>query len=245
MIYIFSGIKEICLLPKRCCTLCGECCKAINCKPIKDCCDTLARGCSGFVEKPLSSFVVITIILSVVEIAFLAMALTAEGISDCALPSDASVGLTVWCMIQLAFAVINVAFAPYFQYKVWRKLFEETDAENLLQSQPEIQVEKSMVQDSFKYVFMNDFGVCFYFFGLIAAFYWSSVGYKWIAGMSGCAVDKSGLLIAANIGWWFFLFAVLYTVAWYCCACCAKSTVIKGADFAPVPPQDVEEPLQK
>jgi len=230
MIYLFRGVAEICKVPGRLCSLCGELFKQIHCEPVKKCCDRASRGCSSFVERPLSSFVVITTVMSVLEIAYLGMTLILDSIERCpeVWPKDAWVTPNMWCLVQALFAVLNVVFAPYFQCKVWQQLEEEAEAEERLKTQPVIDIEKEDVVKSFKFVFMHDFGVLFYVFALIASFIWCCKGYTWItAGGALCNPDQ-GLSYAANIGWAFFFIFFLYTLAWYYCGCCAKNTQIRG-----------------
>mmetsp|Transcript_66361 Transcript_66361/g.205476 ORF Transcript_66361/g.205476 Transcript_66361/m.205476 type:complete len:246 (-) Transcript_66361:153-890(-) len=228
MYLIFSGIGECCKLPGKACGACGDLCKQMNCTACRDCFKGCASGCSGFVEKPLSSFVVITIIMSLAELGYLATTFSSEELKKCTLPKDAFVSITGWITVEMLFSLLNLVFAPYFQYRVWERLYEESEAESKLQSMPVVEVEKDVVQSSFKYVFMHDFGVCFYFMALIASFAWSAKGFTWVtAGSKECNPD-GGLSFSANLGWAFFWIAILYVVAWYCCGCCAKATTIRG-----------------
>uniref|UniRef100_A0A7S2B0Z0 Uncharacterized protein n=1 Tax=Alexandrium andersonii TaxID=327968 RepID=A0A7S2B0Z0_9DINO len=135
---------------------------------------------------------------------------------------------------------MNLLFAPYFQYKVWERLMQETDAESLLETQGKVDVEKEQVLGAFKHVFMHDFAVCFYFFALIGSFTWSSYGYDWVMRDPSNCNPGGGLSFAANVGWAFFYVAVLYTLAWMCCGCCAKATTIKKPGYEEVEAE--EEP---
>mmetsp|Transcript_79656 Transcript_79656/g.204928 ORF Transcript_79656/g.204928 Transcript_79656/m.204928 type:complete len:238 (-) Transcript_79656:297-1010(-) len=227
MIHIFNCAKGVCSLPGEACKACGQACKSISCTPIQAACEAASGFCNSFVEKPLSSFVIITGLVSIGEIAQCVISLMDPGLSNCVLGgSGKSVGLTVWLMVQLGFAILNLLFAPYFQTKVWQRLLEQLTPQ---EAQPGTKVEAKHVQDAFKHVFMQDFGVCFYFFALIASFVWSFQGATWIqTGHGGCGFD-------ANAGWayWlgeaFFCVALLYTLCWYCCDCCARSVTMPSS----------------
>mmetsp|Transcript_79657 Transcript_79657/g.204933 ORF Transcript_79657/g.204933 Transcript_79657/m.204933 type:complete len:238 (-) Transcript_79657:297-1010(-) len=224
MIHIFNCAKGVCSLPGEACKACGQACKSISCTPIQAACEAASGFCNSFVEKPLSSYVIITGALSIGEIAQCVISIMDPGLSKCVLGgSGKSVGLTMWLMVQLCFAVLNLLFAPYFQTKVWIALMDDlVPPEN----NPGAQVPAKKVQEAFKHVFLNDFGVLFYFFALIASFVWSFQGATWIqTGHGGCGFD-------ANAGWayWlgeaFFCVALLYTLCWYCCDCCARSVTM-------------------
>jgi len=185
--------------------------------------------------------------MSIAQLVYLGSTFSREALVDCKLPKDAFVGvdgITTWIGVQMLFAFLNLVFAPYFQYKVWEKLYEESKAEELLQKQPEVEVEKEIVQSSFKHVFMTDFGVCFYFFALIASFAWSKYGFDWVTANPKQCNPDGGPSFAANLGWGFFFIAILYTMAWLCCSCCAKATVIRGGyeEVADADPE-LEQPL--
>jgi len=226
MYLIFQGLGECCKLPGKLCSACGDCCKQMNCTACRDCCKSCASGCSGFVEKPLSSFVVIASLISIAELVYLSTTFSSEALKACEFPD--SVGVSTWVMVQMFFAFLNLCFAPYFQWRVWQKLYEESDAENRLQSEPFVEVEKEVVQSSFKYVFMHDLGVCFYFFALIGSLVWSNKGFNWVMSDPDNCNPDGGLSFAANLGYFFFGIPVLYTFMWYCCSCCAKATTIRG-----------------
>jgi len=227
MIYLFQGCQGICSLPGKACTGCGELCKQMNCKPIHDCCQSAGRACSQFTEKPLSSFVVITVVLSCVELYFLFGAVEAHGTATCHFPASASVGLPVWLYLQIGFSILNVLFAPFFQYQVWKRIMKDLQGDGATHGAvltgPEHSVDKKVVQEAFKTVFLNDLVVLFYFFAMLASFVWSWMGGTWIlGGTPDC--NEGGL---ANWGAWLglCLFSVVafYSFCWYCCTCCASS----------------------
>uniref|UniRef100_A0A7S4SZ32 Uncharacterized protein n=1 Tax=Alexandrium monilatum TaxID=311494 RepID=A0A7S4SZ32_9DINO len=148
----------------------------------------------------------------------------------CVLPEDAFVTVSGWVVVQMAFALLNLCFAPYFQYRVWEKICEESNSEELLQD-PEVtvvSVTKEKVQESFKQVFLHDFGVCFYFLALGASFLWSGEGYRWVTAHPESCNPGGGLSFSANVGYAFAIVAVLYTIAWYCCGICARATEIRS-----------------
>jgi len=133
MIYIFSSCQAICALPGYACSACGDLCK--SCPGACQACATPLRqgckGCGGFVkhffEKPLSAYIIISIFLSG---ATLYMANT-----DMSTPAGCS---STYLYALMAFAVVNVVFSFYFQYKVWAAI--EAKKEEWV---PEGQVEES------------------------------------------------------------------------------------------------------
>lgn len=73
-----------------------------------------------FMERPLSTFVIVSFLLGVVQIYLCYTSL----ISDCTFATDASIGHSTWVMVELNFAVVNLAFALYFQDKVWNNILD-------------------------------------------------------------------------------------------------------------------------
>jgi len=221
MIYIFNGVKGICGLPGLLCSECSNLCKQINCRPLQECCDAAAHCCHGFLDQPLSSYVVLTCALSIAELLACVNSLNAPELPGCAVltPGLVHVGVRSWLMVQMGFAGMNLLFAPYFQNQVWRHLEEEVQS---FAGSNKVAVPKKVVQDSFKYVFLHDFGVLFYFFALIASFMWSLKG----RGLSRASFlcDPDGTTAwAAWIGMSLFWVAFVYSVFWYLCECCARS----------------------
>eukprot|EP00408_Alexandrium_pacificum_P060734 CAMPEP_0171181476 /NCGR_PEP_ID=MMETSP0790-20130122/14279_1 /TAXON_ID=2925 /ORGANISM="Alexandrium catenella, Strain OF101" /LENGTH=251 /DNA_ID=CAMNT_0011646415 /DNA_START=80 /DNA_END=835 /DNA_ORIENTATION=- len=248
MYLIFQGVGACCKLPGKGCGACADLCKQMNCTGCRSGCKAMQAGCSSFVEKPLSSFVIITGLMSIVEIVQLGSTFASHSLYYCTFPKSAFVGVTGWVGVQMGFALLNLLFAPYFQYKVWEQLFVASEAEEKLKTQAEVPVEKDVVQGSFKYVFMHDLGVCFYFFALVASFVWSKYGFDWVMSDPKKCNPNGGLSIAANIGWAFFYVAVLYVLMWYCCGCCAKETKIRGGYEDPeaeADPEGYEKPLNQ
>lgn len=93
------------------------------------------------------------------------------------------------------------------------------------------------MQAAFKTVFLQDFGVLFYFFGLLASFGWCYYGKDWVKDLSlGCPV-KGDVGTAAALGETFFWVTFLYSFTWYNCSCCASSVQVKDVpqSYGPVP----------
>jgi len=230
MIYIFSGCKQVCSLPGKACTEVGKCCGNMNCTPVKDCCQTVGNTCTQFMDKPLSSFVFITMLISLAELYYCFNTLSSPSLNTCQLGgSGASIGISTWLFVQMGFAVLNLVFAPWFQNQVWKQIMKTTTGQD--QKLP-----KEVVQGAFKEVFLNDMSVLFYFFAMLASFVWSWQGGTWINSGSYC--NSSG-----EAGWAYYLglcafwVAALYSTFWYCCSCCASSVELSGpiATYGPSP----------
>jgi hypothetical protein len=92
-------------------------------------------------------------------------------------------------------------------------------------------VPASVVQSSFKKVFLEDFGVLLMFFLLLGVFFLSWQGQSYlddIGGGSGNTCQASNL--TRLCGYLFFWFAFLYTVAYMKCRCCANKVTIEKAE---------------
>lgn len=95
-----------------------------------------------------------------------------------------------------------------------------------------VKIHKDTVQAAFRSTFLEDFGVLAYFFALIGVFVISWFGSTWaIAGGQPCDGTKS----VASLGMAFFIVAFLYTVAYYCCTCCAATVEINKAELEAKP----------
>merc|ERR1712217_513224 len=138
----------------------------------------------------------------------------------------------------MGFAAIHILGAPYFQCRVWSKI-----SEGIQDAQRPLKIEGTVVHDSFKYVFMHDFGILAYAIILVASFVWSYMGATWIAEGTGATplnttmpldgaanpCDQDGYAgWAAFFGECFFVVASLYTGCYYCCGFCASSVTIHG-----------------
>jgi len=224
MIYIFQGLQAICTLPATLCRCTGELLGKCHCGPCKECCREASNLCTGFMGRPLSTYVVLAFLICGFEIYLCYSAFDQEG--TCVFPEGASTGVAGWLIAQICFAITNLVFAPYVQCKVWHKLVEEaTKAPPPLGAAGgKIAVPKRDVQASFKHVFLYDFGVLAYFFIAVASFCWSCVGFKWMVAGEECGAS---LYVCAYMGMFLCWVAFTYTFMWYCCECCAKSVELK------------------
>mmetsp|Transcript_6844 Transcript_6844/g.16164 ORF Transcript_6844/g.16164 Transcript_6844/m.16164 type:complete len:273 (+) Transcript_6844:70-888(+) len=231
MIYIFQGVRSICGLPGLLCSECSNLCKQINCRPLQECCDAAAHFCQGFLDKPLSSYVLLTAALSIAELLACANSLNSPQRSGCVAITKGfvHVGLHNWLILQIGFAGLNLLFAPYFQAQVWRHLEEEVKS---FAGTTKVAVPKKVVQESFKHVFLHDFGVLFYFLALLLSFMWSMKGRDLSRQSSLCNPDGTTDW-AAWIGMSLFWVAFFYSVFWYWCESCARS--VEGKYFRQKP----------
>lgn len=258
MIYIFQGVQSICSLPGLCCRACGDACASINCTPIKRCCHSCGKGCTQFMEMPLSTFLVVSIVLSAAHIYLCVQSLEPA----CEFSDGATIGHGTWVVIQLAFAVVNIAFAFYFQRQVWNHIDAKKNEYEQIQEQGgggglvgglrggvqnlraglggdpklpdedlvpppkshKIKVPPGSVQASFKEVFLQDFGVLAYFFGLIAIM---AISYIGRGDMEGSGADCRNEGFVWMLGMMFFWVAFTYTLLWYCCKCCAGTVTVE------------------
>jgi len=106
-------------LPGLACKGCADLCGKMNCNWIKDLCSGCGNCVVVFHTKPLSSYVIISFILSGVA-GYCAYSASSEG--RCKFKSDAMVDLPTFCYIILACAVVNILFAFYFQMEVWKQI---------------------------------------------------------------------------------------------------------------------------
>ena len=256
MIYIFEGVQSICSLPGLCCRACGDACASINCKPIKKCCHSCGKGCTQFMEMPLSTYLIVSIVLSAAHIYLCVQSLEPA----CEFSADATLGHGTWVMVQLSFAVANVLFAFYFQRQVWNHIDAKKSEYEQIKEQGrggglvgglrggvqnlraglggdsklpdedlvppprshKIKVPPGSVQASFKEVFLQDFGVLAYFFGLIVMVVLSYMGKK-SADDNSCQMES----FVGMLGIAFFCVAFVYTLLWYCCKCCAGTVTVE------------------
>lgn len=226
MIYLFSGCQTVCSLPGLLCTECSKVCKQLNCKPIARCCTDVGKACSQFTEKPLSSFVIIAALMGILELYCCFGALSVENLDECTWPREAQASFSIWLMVQIGFALLNIVFAPWFQHQVWEEIMHSAAAGGAAMTAPKQVLDKSVVQAGFKKVFLEDFSVLVYFLAMLASFAWSWLGSHWLrhGGDLSCDSATEGqALWAAWIGQCFFLIAFAFTFTWYCCACCASS----------------------
>eukprot|EP00429_Kryptoperidinium_foliaceum_P104943 CAMPEP_0176249940 /NCGR_PEP_ID=MMETSP0121_2-20121125/34229_1 /TAXON_ID=160619 /ORGANISM="Kryptoperidinium foliaceum, Strain CCMP 1326" /LENGTH=122 /DNA_ID=CAMNT_0017589641 /DNA_START=412 /DNA_END=780 /DNA_ORIENTATION=+ len=84
-------------------------------------------------------------------------------------------------------------------------------------------VKRTAVQAAFKKVFLEDFGVLFYFFAMLASFGWCWYGSGWANGLDKLCAVRDEVSGATSLGAFFFWVACAYSMTWYNCACCASS----------------------
>mmetsp|Transcript_72252 Transcript_72252/g.193852 ORF Transcript_72252/g.193852 Transcript_72252/m.193852 type:complete len:213 (+) Transcript_72252:1-639(+) len=188
-----------------------------HCRICRDACLEASKCVHQFMGRPLSTYVVGAFVLSALEI------------YCCFIPKDdcdfdpekeAIVTHSMWLSIQIGFAVLNLIFAPYMQAKVWKTLMQEIKEKPQYAASGKQVVPKAEVQDAFKKVFCEDFGVLFYFFASIMSLVWCYKGmYKWGDDLE----PDCSLVAAASLGQALVALAFVYTFCWYCCPCCAKA----------------------
>jgi len=126
-------------------------------------------------------------------------------------PSEAfghSVGMLNWLYLQIAFACVHLLFAPYLQCRLWSKLTEKATEVN------SAELDSEEVRAAFRQVFLYDIGVCLYFFIWVASGAWSWMGWSWAVDNPGC--NPGGWpRWAASLGYFFFVFVVLYAAGWW------------------------------
>jgi len=233
MIYIFQGVQGICSLPGMACRACGDCCAKMNCKPIMECCNACGKGCTHFMERPLSTYVIVSILMG-----------------------GAAVYMGQGNIVVQVFGIVNILFAFYFQYKVWQRIMEmkETFVEEEAKGpgmrqklaggiaqvrqgvrgeqgeeapptdtpaadKGKMRVPRETVQAAFKKVFLEDLVVLGFFLALLGM-----VAYSFQSGTSW--------------GSGFFGVAFIYAFSWYCCKCCAGTVQVeKDEGYSEVPPE--------
>mmetsp|Transcript_4419 Transcript_4419/g.7049 ORF Transcript_4419/g.7049 Transcript_4419/m.7049 type:complete len:264 (-) Transcript_4419:214-1005(-) len=251
MIHVFNCAKEVCSLPGQACIACGNCASQINC----DCCTECGKSFSNFMDKPLSTYVVIKVLLALTMLYYSYAAFSDPASQKCELSKDASVGLSTWLQVQMAFAGMHIIFAPYFQYQVWLKMMEKLQDP---QSSAAMRFTRAgqaagsvlgagsatgsnyvpgiVIHESFKEVLLYDIGILFYVAVLLASFIWSYLGATWFAGGHDHAHCNAGgnTGSSAYFGMCFFWAALLYNGCYYYCGCCAGSVQLRD------PPPELE-----
>merc|ERR1719362_1114167 len=199
MIYIFQCVQNICSIPGLLCNACGGLCSKLNCKPVQECCEAAGKQCLHFMERPLSTYVILSLAVGI-----------------CAIATDAEP------YVQIV-GVVYICFALYFQHKVWQQILasqhEQPFIDEAMEGQAtrmspfgsvypnKLRVPQETVRDAFKKVFMEDFVVLGFFVLLVLSLYWTfNQGDPW--------------------GLYFFGAAFAYSMAWYCCKCCAGTVRI-------------------
>lgn len=84
----------------------------------------MCSGCGNcvvqFHTKPLSSYVMLSFLLSMVS-GFAAYSAYSKE-DGCKFKEDAAFGLSTFCFVLLGTAIVNVVFALYFQNRVWKQI---------------------------------------------------------------------------------------------------------------------------
>lgn len=208
---------------------------------------------SKFTDKPLSTFVVIAWILSGLQVYFCIDSIISPSLQSCDFAVyGGSVDIVSWMYVQIAFAGVNFIFAPWFQHQVWKRIMGlamlpggmSTQSPSIAESaccccsQPSTgsqAVAPHVVHQAFKDVILYDLGVLFYFFALVASFFWSWEGGTWMMGNDTC--DTTGTAgWAYYMGLCFFWVTFIYSMSWYCCPCCANSVELSApiASYGPM-----------
>eukprot|EP00928_Gymnodinium_smaydae_P053285 TRINITY_DN37312_c0_g1_i1.p2 TRINITY_DN37312_c0_g1~~TRINITY_DN37312_c0_g1_i1.p2 ORF type:complete len:252 (-),score=55.92 TRINITY_DN37312_c0_g1_i1:155-910(-) len=232
MIYIFNCVKEICSLPGKACQECGNICAQINCEPLQNGCTECGKSCSSFMERPLSTYVVIKVLLAVAQLYSCYGALSGKAaLALCRMPAESPVDLKTWLQVQAAFAVAHLLFAPYFQTKVWSKMLQKLRERGSAPKNPgePLTVPGELVHGSFREVFLHDLGVLFYAIILLANLVWSYMGSGWVVEGANCDPQQYPSY-AAYYGMCFFWAAILYNACYYYCSCCAGSVQLQNPD---------------
>lgn len=225
MIYIFEGFRHICSLPAYACRGCGQCCKAINCEPLQECCDAVSQNCKAFLGRPLNSLVFLIYAVSITEIYCCYVTASA---GECEFTTSVSPDSMIWSGVQALVASLGLVFAPYFQCRVWSTILRRyADIKHELPVDTKRRakfIPKKEVQDSFIHEFKYDFGVLFYFFAQLFHAYWSYQGRALVHQSrheGGCAGAEAGW--AYTMGFVSVACTFTYAFVWYCCSCCAGS----------------------
>lgn len=223
MIYIFQAITGIFSLPGLLCKGCGELCGKIHCDPCKEACFEASKCVRQWAGRPLSTYLIYSWIISGLEMYYSITPSNCEFSS-----SDHWVSLSGWRGVQMLFATLNIVFAPYMQMRVWKFIMQEIQRDSLpIDPKTGKQVvPKKEVQNAFKKVWCEDFGVLFYFFAIILSVIWCVKGQEWGSDLKGdCSIWLPCFLGQAQ-----FALAFVYTFCWYCCPCCAKAIELEKQD---------------
>eukprot|EP00931_Biecheleriopsis_adriatica_P042180 TRINITY_DN24046_c0_g1_i1.p1 TRINITY_DN24046_c0_g1~~TRINITY_DN24046_c0_g1_i1.p1 ORF type:complete len:247 (+),score=49.21 TRINITY_DN24046_c0_g1_i1:51-791(+) len=225
MIYVFDCTKEVCALPGKACVECGKACSQINCEPCVNLCNECGNSFSYFMDKPLSTYVVIKVLLASLELYYCYTAFSDPLIKQCTMEGAPVQGAT-WLQVQMGFSIVHVIFSPYFQHRVWKKIAEKMKEQPALTQGAAIP--SDVVYASFKEVFLYDLGVLFYALLLTISFVWSWKGSTWVASNPKFCDPGGAAGSAAYIGMCFFWVAVVYNFCYYYCGCCASSVKLRN-----------------
>lgn len=119
------------------CQGCASILGNMKCNICRNACQACGSCVVGFHTKPLSSYVIVSFLLSGV-CGYIAYAASTED-NTCKYKDDAMFQKETFCYILLATAVVNVVFAVYFQMQVWAKIKEtiSTDGREALEIEAE------------------------------------------------------------------------------------------------------------
>mmetsp|Transcript_28766 Transcript_28766/g.67661 ORF Transcript_28766/g.67661 Transcript_28766/m.67661 type:complete len:229 (+) Transcript_28766:55-741(+) len=223
MIHVFTCAKEVCALPGKACIECGKVCSKIDCEPCRQVCTECGQTFSAFFDKPLSTYVVIKVILASMQLYFCYAASGGPSIKDCK-PKGAWVDGPTWLQVQMGFACVHLLFSPYFQSRIWQRVKDKL-TERQFQLEGGNTVPQKAIYESFKEVFLYDLGVLLYAVILCASLAWSWQGTEYRI----CSEEVYGYISAASsVGISFFWIAVIYNFCYYYCGCCASSVQLSN-----------------
>lgn len=232
MIYLFDCCKNACSLPAKICEKCSEACRDNPCaKACSTCCSDLSNWFQGIVNRPMGGFVFMAVWVAILELGCCIYSLVNQSmLADCVFPQpQLGLGILNWLSVQMGFAALNMLFAPYVQWQLWRKLNEEArekdDPDAACEPRTKlantatgaVHASKQDVVEAFKHVFLYDIGVLLYFVALCASFYCSWYGSAQISTHEQECSGKIGGFprYSAWIGMFFVVFVFLYGLAWY------------------------------
>jgi len=121
MIYIFEGCKKIFQIPGMLCSGCGDLCKQFPgaCSFVADGCKNVGSNFKHYFERPLSMYFVLSVVLSLY---------TFSGAqADAARLSENGCKSSNFLLVLQVFAIVNIVFAGYLCWKVWRTIMERQD----------------------------------------------------------------------------------------------------------------------
>jgi hypothetical protein len=263
MIYIFDGIKKIFQVPGMLCSALGNACKSCPGlgKQLGGMCTSCGSNAKQYFERPLSIYFIVSCLLSY---------MTFSGAqADQANPKDCS---STFLFILMGFSAVNVIFAGYLCWKVWKEIEshqeEWQDGDEQVESQKakmkagaaglmskarggaepvaaaEVPKEalrpgswivpQEVVKESFKTVWMQDFGVLAMFFGLVGLVALCTQGPAIVDGVAtGNATDVAPICKVSpksvSSGYYFFFLAAAWSAGYYCCSCCSNKVYVSKA----------------
>lgn len=234
------------------CKSCPGACQAI-CDPLRGCCLKMGNTIKHFNERPLSTYVLVSVVVSAAALYLSYVGLQTP--KNCA--SNFLYIVMGFAVINVLFAwfLQNQVWkeimsnkdkfldgdAPKDTYKgkisdaatgimgtVKQAAGTPSDAPAAKEETPSKQpgkiiIPSNVTQDAFKKVFMEDFVVLFMSIALIAMFVLSWKGQDKV----DTAEVKCDVGNAEYCGYAFFCVGFLYSIAYYCCKCCAASVTIK------------------